>query len=244
MSESYESIPPERRDEFLQKAKEVVDLSAESVVNPAIEALGELVVKEAEQITALDAEGSGLGDEAEKYVQDNDFNRGVMDELTQPPENPIGEQAQKWLDMQNAFEEASKNRADMKYDFRKFATMEDAQKAADNLALEQQISSGSDEEIRDLTADNKRHIQDNKVSGPTSSKDFIQEVADKAGRYDFMSQRREYIPPSERADLSGAGFDRTKNLLGQIGLQNQLWSTMAEQQKSNPPSNPPEAPQH
>ena len=240
MSEYYESIPPERRDEFLQKAKEVVDLSAESVVNPAIEALGELVVKEAEQITALDAQKSGLGNEAEKYVEDNDLSKGVVDELTQPPVNPIGEQAQKFLDMQNAFEESSKNRADMKYDFRKFVTMEDAQKAADALAAEKHVSTGNDEEIRSLTADNNRHIQDqsNEISGPTSSKDFIQEVADNAGRYDFMSQRREYIPPQERADLSGTGFDRTKNFLGQIGLQNQLWSTMAEQQKPNPPETP------
>ena len=202
----------------MQKAKEVVDLSAESVVNPAIEALGELVVKEAEQVTDLDAQKSGLGDEAENYVQDNDFSKGVIDELTQPPVNPIGEQAQKFLDMQNASKEASKNRAGMKYDLRKFATMEDAQKAADALALEKQIASGSDEEIRSLTANNNPDdIEPNELSG----------------------EEHKYMPPWERADLSGAGFDRTKNFLGQIDLQNQRWSTMAEQQKPNPPTNPP-----
>jgi hypothetical protein len=63
MSQPFEAIPPDRMDAYLQHAKEAVDMAAEAVVEPAVMALGELVLKEAVDLTRISAEGAGVGDD-------------------------------------------------------------------------------------------------------------------------------------------------------------------------------------
>jgi hypothetical protein len=68
MSVPYESIPPERHNAYLQNAREAVEAATESVVAPAVKALGELTAQEAETYlagipsaqTSGDAEATGV----------------------------------------------------------------------------------------------------------------------------------------------------------------------------------------
>ncbi len=80
MSNLYDAIPPERKATYLQQAQEAVEAATRPVVNPAIEALGEVVVRDAEQLSEADAKGSQVVHEAqgilssEKSVSDKASN--------------------------------------------------------------------------------------------------------------------------------------------------------------------------
>jgi len=142
----YDSIPPERQAAYLQNAQEAIESAAQPVVDPAVEALGELVVKDAESLTRAQ---DSIGDQATKYL------KAQMDEIT-------GE----------------------------------------------------------------------KPDSPT-------EIAEKPGK--FMTTRREYSSSTPgRVDLGGTGFGEVHKLTGQIGLKNQLWTKMTEQNKQDPEK--PQAP--
>ncbi len=179
MSESYESIPLERRVAYLQNAQEAIEEAVKPVADPAVEALGELVVKEAESLTETDVQGSQIANEAEDFLSSQES---------------VGDQASKFLENQDR-------------------------------QIKQRV-----DEITGEKPDRQKAYE------------MAKEIAEKAGKYDFMSQRREYLPPDalDRADLSGIGFGETKKLMGQIGLQNQLWTEMAEQ--NQPGSDKPQTP--
>lgn len=179
MSESYESIPPERQAAYLQNAQEAIESATQPVVSPAVEALGELVIKEAESLTEADAHGSQIANKAEEFLASQES---------------VGNQASKFLENQDR-------------------------------QIKQRV-----DEITGEKPDRQKAYE------------MAKEIAEKAGKYDYMSMRREYLPEDAlgRTDLSGKGFGETKKLIGQMGLQNQLWTKMAEQNRPNP--NEPQTP--
>ena len=77
MPELYQSIPPERRSAYLQNAQEAFEAAAQPVVDPAIEALGEFVIKEAESVAETDAKGLEVPDEAQAFL---DSQNSIADE--------------------------------------------------------------------------------------------------------------------------------------------------------------------
>ena len=158
----YDSIPPERQAAYLQNAQEAIEAATEPVVHPAVEALGELVTKEAESLTDADAKGNQVADRAKHFLAS---------------QAPIGDQAAKYLEIN-----------------------------------EQLIKAQVDE------------ITDKKLERPTK-------IAEKPGKNNSMTTRR---------DLGGTGFGEVHKLTGQIGLKNQLWTKMTEQNKQDPEK--PQAP--
>lgn len=168
MSESYESVPTERQAAYLRNAQEAIEAATQPVVKPAVEALGKLVVQEAESITEADAQGSKIANEAEEFLASQES---------------VGDQAGKFLENQDR-------------------------------QIKQRV-----DEITGEKPDRQKAYE------------MAKEIAEKAGKYDFMSARREYLPGDTqgRTDLSGLGFGETKKFMGQIGIQNQLWTKMAEQ---------------
>ncbi len=85
MSQLYESIPPERLEQYLQNAEKAVEQAAQPVVNPAIEALGGAVVRGAEVLTKEDGRGNEVADGAQEFLSS---------------QIPVGDQASSFLEDQ------------------------------------------------------------------------------------------------------------------------------------------------
>lgn len=71
-------MPPERENQYLANAKEVIGEASEDYYAK----LGEQVVAGAEELTRLDAQAVYLPDEVQNYVQEHDLSEGLTDEIS------------------------------------------------------------------------------------------------------------------------------------------------------------------
>lgn len=107
MSGVYNSIPRDRREQYLLNAEAAIIEATEPVVailgNTAISSLEEflknypkLTVLDAQRLTKEDAKACEVGDEAEQYVQDHDMQKIFAQELEEPLPT-VGDQAEAFL---------------------------------------------------------------------------------------------------------------------------------------------------
>jgi hypothetical protein len=100
MSELYNTIPPERREAYLDNARQAFHEATDPTLAPAIADMGHLIVEDATRFTRTHADAiAGIHkdadtlaaaprvvDEAERYVQENDMTGHFRQELLEAPD--------------------------------------------------------------------------------------------------------------------------------------------------------------